>query len=462
MITELEKKALADLKKIVEENNTITISTVSKGGNLWSTKTYYGEDNGYIYVCIEDGGRAFANIKENPRIFFVIEKNDPFRFVQGEGVVEIIGPSEEHPIERSYYLRKNFPAVGFLRLVKTHVIRIRPTVVYVSNFSEGWRPRTEVILDEEKFNYLQSLYSKKTSLRAYIQATRPWVIGITISAVIIGTLLAVLHKKGEISIGMFILTMLGAVFAHLGVNAWSDFFDYKKGADKWFTLGSSRTIVDYLLRPSTVLSIGIVFLVLAGIIGGVIYFIIGKPLELIYLIGIGGILGLFYCFIPFGWKYLGLGDIAVFLAWSLMCVGAYFIQTREFSLLPGVAFFPVAILVVGILHANNMRDIKDDILSGYRTFAGLLGLKGSQFYYAFLIIISYISLIFGVVKGYLPVWALLCLFSIYYALKNVKFALRPNFLQFNMLDYLTAQLANKVALFLIIGFIIEILLTYGK
>ncbi len=457
MMTAEKVEAIKRFKELLETHSTITISTCSPEGELWSTKTYYGDENGYIYVCIEDKGKAFANIKKNPRIFFVIEKNDPFFFAQGTATVEIIGPSEEHPLERSYYLRKNFGAVGFLRMVKTHVIRIKPEKVFISDFREGWKPRTELTFDDESFSYLQSLYEKKPTWKYYLQATRPWVIGITISAVFIGTLMAIKENTPHISIANFLLALMGAVFVHLGVNAWSDYFDYKKGADKWFTLGSSRTIVDYLLKPHQVLLIGIVLLICAVICAIILYFKLGQPTLFLYLIGTGAILGLFYAFIPVGWKYVALGDLAVFAAWSLICMGTYYIHTGNLSLNPFIAFLPVAILVVGILHGNNMRDIKDDLSAGYRTLATILGLHGSQIYYMILIAASYISLIIATYQGILPVWALAGILTAHIAWKQIKWSRNPGYLQFNMLDYYTARLANKIAICIIVGIVIHLL-----
>jgi len=33
---------------------------------VWSAKTYYGDEDGYIYVALEDQGHTLSNIKENP------------------------------------------------------------------------------------------------------------------------------------------------------------------------------------------------------------------------------------------------------------------------------------------------------------------------------------------------------------------------------------------------------------
>ncbi len=436
--------------EILKENNTITISTVSKDGKLWSTKAYYGEEDGYIYVILENKGHAFNNLKENPKIFFVIEKGEPIRFIQGEGIAEIIGPTNEHEKERTIVVRKNFPIVPFLKMnPETTIVRIKPKKVYVSDFSKGFIPRFEIEFNDEVFELIKEVAPKPSKLKAYIQATRPWVIGITVLAVLLGTLFA-----PKIDLLRFLLTLVGAVLVHLGVNAWSDYFDYRKGADRWDTLGSSRTIVDNILKPKEVLMVGALLIALSAIVGLILYRITGGE-YIIYFMLAGAILGLFYAFVPIGWKYLALGDVAVFLAWSLISLGAYYVQTLKISPEPFLAFVPIALLVVGILHGNNMRDIKDDERAGYRTVAGLLGLRGSQFYYAFLIASAYISLVVLVIVKILPVWSLIALITLPSAFKNVEWAFRPNYLQFGMLDFYTAQLSNSFGLLIVVSLILE-------
>lgn len=441
--------ALRRFLSIVADNNTVTLTTRDKEGNPWSAKVYYGEEGGYLYVILESDGHTLRNLKENPEVFFVIEKNDPVRFVQGRGIAEIIGPIGEHPDERTVVVRKNFPIIPFL---KTHpdavVVRIKPVKVWITDLSEGFRPRMELELDEEVWKLIPGLLPRPSRLKLYIQATRPWVIGITIWAVVIGSLMA-----PSLDIWKFLLTLVGAVLAHLGVNAWSDYFDYRKGADRWDTMGSSRTIVDKLLNPREVLMIGAVLLLLAALVGIILYFLSGP--GLLWLVLAGAVLGIFYAFVPVGWKYLALGDIAVFLAWSLISVGAYYVQTGQMSWIPFLAFLPVAVLVVGILHGNNMRDMQDDIRAGYRTVAALLGLRGSQYYYAFLVGVSYVSLIALVIAGILPLWSLIALLTLPDALRNIKWAFRPNFIQFGMLDLYTAQLANKMASLIALGVVVQ-------
>ena len=177
--------------------------------------------------------------------------------------------------------------------------------------------------------------------------------------------------------------------------------------------------------------------------------------ELLKILIIGAILGLFYAFVPIGFKYIAFGDLAVFLAWSLISLGSYYIQTLQMSYVPFLAFIPISLLVVGILHGNNMRDIQDDVKAGYRTFAGILGVRGSQFYYAFLVISSYIVLIILVAFKILPIWTLISLLTIPSALRNIEWAFKPNYIQFAMLAFYTAQLSNSLSVFIIIGLILN-------
>lgn len=439
--------------EILRENNTITITTRDKSGNIWSAKTYFGDEDGYIYVILEDKGHTFKNIKENPEVYFVIERGSPDRFIQGYGRAEIIGPTSKYDRERTIVVRKNFPIVPFLKAIPdTTVVRIVPTKVFVSDFSKGWIPRFEIEFNEEDFKKLKEIYPKTPKWKLYIQATRPWVIYATVAAVIVGTLLS-----GKFNLLKFILTLIGAVSVHLAVNAGADYFDYKKGADRWDTLGSSRVIVDKLLRPSEVLAVSLVLYAVALLSGLTLWYLLGFDRIFLYLILAGFILGFFYAFVPIGWKYLALGDVAVFLAWSLISAGAYYIQTQSLDAKAFLGYMPVSLLIVGILQGNNMRDIYDDQKAGYKTFAGIIGPSASRYYYAFLILSAYILVPVMIVFGIWPVWSLAVYLTLPQALRNISWAFKPNFIQYGMLDFYTAQLQTVFSNVLILALLLSVL-----
>jgi len=97
--------------EILSSNNTVTITTKDRDGNVWSAKVFYADKDGYVYSILEDKGHTLKNIRENPEVFFVIENGNPIRFVQGKGVAEILGPTSSHPDERSLITARNFPIV---------------------------------------------------------------------------------------------------------------------------------------------------------------------------------------------------------------------------------------------------------------------------------------------------------------------------------------------------------------
>jgi 1,4-dihydroxy-2-naphthoate octaprenyltransferase len=75
-------------------------------------------------------------------------------------------------------------------------------------------------------------------------------------------------------------------------------------------------------------------------------------------------------------------------------LGAWVVQTKSFSWIPVVWTVPMSMLVIAILHANNWRDAISDSERKIKTVASLLGDKGSEIYYGFLIFGS-MAIIFG-------------------------------------------------------------------
>ncbi len=441
---------LDSLVNIIKSNNTITIVSKDKGGSVWATKVYYGyADDGHLYVILEKKGHAYTNILENKEIFFVIEKNDPIKFAQGIGEVEILGDTDKVN-ERRYVTSKNFPIIPFLRTTETVVVRIKIKRAFVSDFSEGWKPRIEVDLGNPKtFEEFINRMRKEPKFKVFIQATRPWALPATFSAVLFGTLIS-----PTVDLIKFALVSLGAILVHLGINAFSDYMDYKKGADKWYTLGSSRVLVDELIKPRELFLLSSVLLIGALIVAFVVLYLTNFNKVMVYLIIIGTVAGLFYAFVPIGWKYIALGDVAVFIAWTGIAFGSYFIHTLNPNWNVILAFLPIALLIVAILQGNNMRDIKDDISSGYMTFASILGNTGSKIYYTTLVSLSYLLVIPLITFGILPFWSLIVFVSLPSAIKNIKWAFLDNYIQHGMLDLYTARLLQNYSALMVIALLI--------
>jgi len=437
-------EALRPARALFDRVNTLTLVSQGPEG-VWAGKVYFAEHEGDLYVALEQG-RNYRNVVRNPRVFFVIERGVPDRFIQGEGIAEPLGPVEERP-ERHIIFRKAFGLVPFAKAFPgVTLFRIRPTRLYISDYTGDWKPRAEVEVDEAVRHAFRTVLRARTPLwRVLWQAVRPFSFTVTLFSVLAGTLLA-----PQVDPLLLLATLVGALLAHAGVNVLSDNLDYRKGADTWRVLGSSRVLVDGLMGVRAHFWWGVLLLALAAGVGLALALL---RTPLILWVGLaGGLIGLFYTAPPLGLKYRGLGDLAVFLAFGpLMALGAYLVQTGAMDWRPVWVAVPLGLLTTAVLHGNNFRDISEDIRAGYRTLAGWLGGHASALYYLALVAGAYLSVVVMVAVGVLPWPALLVFLSAYQAWKNVRVAFRPQRVAFTYLDLLTALLHFQFGLALVVG-----------
>ncbi len=216
-------------------------------------------------------------------------------------------------------------------------------------------------------------------LRKWVVAARPWALPASTMPVLFGTSLAVVVGRAPFSPVRFLLALAAMVILHSAGNMLSDVFDFKRGLDREATPLSGAIIRGWLSARQVVR--GSIVLFAAGSALGVLLAVLSSPV----LLGVGGaglLLGAGYSFL----KRYALGDLAVFLNFGILgALGAWIVQTRSFSWIPVVWTVPMAMLVSGILHANNWRDSASDRERGVSSFASVLGDRGSLVYYGFLI-----------------------------------------------------------------------------
>jgi 1,4-dihydroxy-2-naphthoate octaprenyltransferase len=138
-----------------------------------------------------------------------------------------------------------------------------------------------------------------------------------------------------------------------------------------------------------------------------------------------------------------------------MVFGSYYCLTGRFdAAFIFLASLPIGLLVIGILHANNTRDIDDDRRAQSYTFAGLIGFEGSKLYYAALIILAYATVSGLVFTNMLPLGALLALVTVkpaVNALRNVLASTAPGDARLDMADVVAAQLHLAFGMTLMLG-----------
>jgi 1,4-dihydroxy-2-naphthoate octaprenyltransferase len=307
---------------------------------------------------------------------------------------------------------------------------------------------------------------KITFFRKWWISLRPFSFPASTMPVVFGTVLAFVYGSGVFNVWYFLLAFFGMVFLHAGANVLNDIIDYKKGLDKVpapVSGGVVRRLIS--IREARVAS-SILFIV--GSAFGFLLAFLTDPMLL--LIGIPGvIIGIIYSLGgKVALKYHALGDLAVFLNFgTLGALGAWFVQTGTFSWIPVIWALPMSMLVIGILHANNWRDIKSDREGNIHTIASMLGDRASLRYYGYLIFGPFFVVLGLIILPYfafpevtfMPFTFAIVILSLPMALKLWQKALNrrepKNPIDFIALDGATAQFNLVFGLLCTIALVLE-------
>jgi 1,4-dihydroxy-2-naphthoate octaprenyltransferase len=215
-----------------------------------------------------------------------------------------------------------------------------------------------------------------------------------------------------------LLVTLLALFAHISVNAFNEYFDFKSGLDflteRTPFSGGSGTLVANPAASYAALAIAVISLAL--LIAGGLYLTLLHGWQLL-LIGIPGVL-IIYAYT----QYLNRSPLACLLAPGigfglLMTLGAYWVFADNLS--PGAWFLAaiISLLVSNLLLLNQFPDVEADQQVGRRHLPIVIGRRHSASVYTLLALGSYLLLLLGVAVGALPWQSLLGLLSLPLLLK---------------------------------------------
>jgi 1,4-dihydroxy-2-naphthoate octaprenyltransferase len=290
------------------------------------------------------------------------------------------------------------------------------------------------------------------NLKIWFLATRPW--SFTMTAISVGVGGAVAALDGAFDVWLFLLTLVGAVCVHGATNLINDYFDYKSGVDRPgapTTLYRPHPLVQGLISPRAVLWVSVGLYAIAAIIGLALLAL--KGAGLLWFILVGAIASFFYTAGPIKYKYIALGELAVFLMWGPVIVGGtYFVQRGSLSPDAVLISVPFGLLVALVLLANNLRDIDYDRSAGIATLGTLLGQQKTRVLYQGLILLAYLAIALLIALKILSPWGLLVFFSAPVAFRLIRTLQReiPN-----DADARTAQLDTLFGVWLIVGLILE-------
>ncbi|MCL1811235.1 MAG: 1,4-dihydroxy-2-naphthoate octaprenyltransferase [Methanomassiliicoccaceae archaeon] len=210
----------------------------------------------------------------------------------------------------------------------------------------------------------------------WYNAFRPWSLHGAVVPVLIGG--AVAYHEGYMNWWIFPLILLGGCLLQSAANLLNTYGDFVKGIDTMDTLGSrsrSPELVTGVLKPRSVLFVGLACLGITALCGIVFIWYIGWGVLVFGLFGLAGA-GLYT--VGISYKYHAMGLISVFFMMGiLMPLGTYYVLSGSISYEVLLMSLPNAFLITAVLSGNETRDYFDDKEAGVGTLSSHLSHKGS-------------------------------------------------------------------------------------
>jgi 1,4-dihydroxy-2-naphthoate polyprenyltransferase len=292
-------------------------------------------------------------------------------------------------------------------------------------------------------------------LKGLITITRPAFLILSVILGFLGAAVAwyehQVHGDVDFNLGYAILAGFGLILAHIAVNVWNDYFDFRSTLDlktrRTPFSGGSGALPTGLITKKQAFWVGVVCLIVIIPIG--IFFTIVKGWLLLPLLVVAIICIIIYTplILKIGYPEwsagLGLGILPV--------LGAYFVQTETYTISALIASVPSGILVHNLLLLNEFPDVEADITVKRRTLPIFIGKKKAAIFYSALTILVYLWIISFVISGDLPIFTLLGLLTFPLAFKAIDGAFK-----YDDMSKLVPAMANNVFVVLLTQLLIGI------
>lgn len=250
----------------------------------------------------------------------------------------------------------------------------------------------------------------------------------------------------KIDILSVVLIVIGAVCAHISVNALNEYCDFKSGLDfrteRTPFSGGSGALQERPDKAGTALATGIISLVLCFAIGMYFVFTVGVLLLPLGLLGIALIV--FYT----QWitKKPLICLVAPGLAFGpLMVLGTHFVLTGSYSWTALLASLVPGFLVSDLLLLNQFPDVEADKSVGRNHLPILLGRKNVARIYIFFLAASYLPLFLGYALGVFPIHVFFALATTIIAVQTSRGVVRYSEEMKSLVPYLGKNVIINLA-----------------
>ena len=265
----------------------------------------------------------------------------------------------------------------------------------------------------------------------------------------VGTVVA---NKAPVDWSLLFLCLLGALLAHISVNALNEYADFRSGLDL-ATLrtpfsGGSGALPRHPEMARAVLVLGVTTLLGVILVG--LYFLRHYGLDLLPV----GLAGLLLVLGYTGWinRHPFICLVAPGLGFGiLMVVGTQFVLQGSYSALSLLAAVVPFFLVNNLLLLNQYPDIEADRNAGRRHFPITYGTGVSSGVYVISAMLTVVVIVAGVLGGYFPVLSLVALLPMPLALYAWSGAVRHGAAIGEYPQYLGANVAVVLLTTLLLG-----------
>lgn len=209
------------------------------------------------------------------------------------------------------------------------------------------------------------------------------------------------------------LLMIGALAAHVSVNTFNEYLDYRSGLDARtertpFSGGSGTLLREPSLATATLI-VACASLCTAGAVG---LLFARRAGAAVVLFGVAGV-ALVLTYTPWIVRHplaclfapgLGFGPV--------MVMGTHAALTGAVSLAAFGASLPVLFLVSNLLLLNQFPDVAADRGVGRRHLPIVIGRRRSAYVFVTMLVAAYVALLAAVARSALPQWSLLGMLTV--------------------------------------------------
>ncbi|ELS01591.1 1,4-dihydroxy-2-naphthoate phytyltransferase [Xenococcus sp. PCC 7305] len=234
----------------------------------------------------------------------------------------------------------------------------------------------------------------------------------------VGTAVAI-AETGTINWQNLILFLISALVIQTWTNLTNDVFDDETGVD----IHKYHSVVKLTGKKTAILWLANGLLIMGLLITGLICWW-QRDLNLMIIVVIDCFLGYIYQGPPFRLSYHGVGEILCFFAYSLSTLAFYYAQNPQVSETILASSICVGFATSMILFCSHFHQVEDDLAGGKYSPVVRFGTEKSAQILSWSAVINYSLIGLFVWLGMLPIWGLICLLSVFYAIKLCSYVNR--------------------------------------